>query len=250
MSSHTARLVTAILVSSLAVTFLSTAGCNKKTAAGGSAAIQLFTAPDWAGLGISTLAYVGARNNSGEATALENAGRLIAAEVRNQNRYIVLGDQVAEERAAAAGKSDLLEHVRKVWRSDQVVDQFAAADLCTALGVDALLVADLSDWTEYEIDPTQEGTSWSRVGIGLYIYSPKGSPGPLVWGANRVLREDSLPYRPTGGSAVLADEGAANSSREREGRRDNALTTVPPPPPIEDVARAVLTEVLDALPPK
>lgn len=224
-------------------------GCSKKSA-GSSAALRVYTAPQWPELEVKSLAYLGARNTSGQATALEQASRLIAAEIRgSQSDYIVLGDATVEERAAAAGKGELLEKVRRVWQSDQLVDQFLAKELCETLGVDGLLVAELSDWTEYRIDPVQEGTSWSRVGVGLYVYS--GKTGLLVWGADRTLRKDSLPYRPTGGDAELAGAKVGSTSeREKEERRENRLNNVPEPPPIEEVAREVMAEVLGGLPPR
>ena len=250
MTARTGRTLAALTFVCLVVALLGAVGCNNKSRAGGSDALQLYISPQWSDLGISTLAYLGERNTSGEATALDQSHRLIASEIRNQNKYIVLSDKIAEERAEQTGKSELLEHVRQVWSSDQVVDQFAARELCEALGVDAILVSEVADWTKYAIEPTQEGTSWSRVGIGLYIYSPKGPSGPLVWGANRSLRKDSLPYRPTGGAAALADAATSSSKRERESRRDNTLDNVPVPPPIDEVARAVLGELVAALPDK
>jgi hypothetical protein len=69
-----------------------------------------------------------------------------------------------------------------------------------------------------------------------------------VWGANRTIREDSLPYRPAGGAAQLADAGTSANNRQREARRDNTLDSVPAPPPIDGVARAVLAELVGALP--
>ena len=93
------------------------AGCNKKTAAGGSDVLQLYVSPSWSDYGISTLAYLGERNTSGEANALNLASRVIGGEIRNQDKYIVLGDKVVADRAQAAGKTELLDHLRAIWRS-------------------------------------------------------------------------------------------------------------------------------------
>jgi len=218
------------------------AGCNKKTA--GSRAAQVYIAPSWNSNAVTTLAYCGLGSNLGNETARADAERLVETELRGgQDRFVVLTMKNAESRAAEKGKSDLLERVRQVWRDDRLIDKFLAKDLCAALGVEGLIVADVSDWIEQRIDVSQEGTSWTRVEMGVYIYSAES--GDLVWGAQRSLRKDSVRYTP---GTVPGDAG---TRRDREARRaERAASVTPDPPEVEVVAHELMQEILGLFPPR
>jgi len=218
-------------------------GCNKATSGGGGAKTpRVYVSSTWADLGIKSLAYVGLGSSSGNPMGEKAANRVVEGELRgSQDRFILLGTSMAMGRAEKAGKAALFEKVQAVWRSDRKADQFLAAELSKALGVDGLLFADLTDWTEERISADQEGTSWSRAGIGLYIYG--GEQGLLVWGADRDLRADSIPYRP-------APTGEDSASTERSQRSVNRTDSTPEPPAIEDVARELLGELIASFPPR
>lgn len=218
------------------------AGCNKKVAE--SRAAQVYSAPDWNSQQVSTLAYCGLGSAIGNETARGDAERLVEQELRgSQDRFVILTMQNAGSRAAEKGKSDLLQRVQQVWRDDRLIDKFLAQELCKTLGVDGLIVADLGDWTEQRIDISQEGTSWSRVELGIYVYGVDS--GELVWGAQRALRKDSVPYSP---SAV---PGSGGVRRDREERRaERAASVTPDPPEVEAVAHELMVELVGLFPPR
>ncbi|MCA9729631.1 MAG: hypothetical protein KC729_18250 [Candidatus Eisenbacteria bacterium] len=236
------RLTWLVIFGVVLVTGLGLAGCNKKTAA--HRGNQSFLSPDWNSSTVTTLAFCGVRTSTGGETDRAEAEQIVEAELRgSQDRFVILTMKNADTRAEAAGQTELLDRVRRVWRDDQLVDQFLAKDLCKALGVEGLLLGDLGDWTEQRIDISQEGTSWTRVELGLYIYS--ADSGLLVWGADRSLRKDSIPYRP---SAVVGEGAVANERAERRSERASSVT--PDPPEIETVAHELMGEILAVFPPK
>jgi hypothetical protein len=218
------------------------AGCNKKSTA--TRAAQVYVAPDWNSDSVTTLAYCGLGANMGDEVMRGDAERLVETELRgSQDRFVVLTMKNAESRAAEKGKTDLLNRVRQVWRDNRLIDKFLAKDLCAALGVDGLIVADVTDWTEQRIDVSQEGTSWTRAEMGVYVYS--GESGDLVWGAQRSLRKDSVPYTP---GTVPGDSGTRRDREER--RAERAASVTPDPPEVEVVAHELMLEILGLFPPR
>lgn len=216
-------------------------GCNKATSGGGGAkAPRVYVSQSWADLDIKSLAYVGLGSSTGDALSEKAANRVVEGELRgSQDRFILLGTSMGRSRAEKTDQVALFEKVQAVWASDRKVDQFLAVELSDALGVDGLLFADLTEWAEERIAVDQEGTSWSRAGIGLYIYG--GEQGLLVWGADRDLRADSIPYQP----APTAGDGA---STERNQRSVNRTDSTPEPPDVEEVARELLGELIASFP--
>jgi hypothetical protein len=216
-------------------------GCNKATS--GARPSQTFVSPEWPKLNIQTLAYLGIGSSIGDEPTRERAEQLVGGELRgNQTRFVILSEKTCRSRAEQAGQLELYDKVRKVWRDVRKVDQFLAKDLCDALKVDGLIFGDLTDWREERIDWTQEGTSWTQVALGLYIYSRE--TGLLVWGADRVERKDSIPYRPARSSTGYTD---SEQTQRAEARGE---TKTPDPPPADDVARQVLSELMAEFPPR
>lgn len=227
----------------LAFSCLLVTGCNKATTKGRPAESS-YLAESWDELSVSRVAFIGVRSTLGDEPGRVFAETVVRGELQgNQTRFVILTERMARQRAEQAGKMELYERVARVWKDDELIDQFLCRELCADLGVDALMAGTLNAWESETIDPSQEGTSFSRVGVGLYLFS--GETGLLVWGAEREEREDSIPYRPAdGASSSFSSTGAA--ARE-ERRADQA---VPEPPPIEKVAREVMGELIAALPPK
>lgn len=215
-------------------------GCNK---AGTKArpASQSYLSPEWNDLSMKTLAFVGLRSTVGDEVGRAHAEQIVSGELRGQQtRFVILTDKMTESRAESAQKTELLERVRRVWRDQSVIDQFLCKELCAALGVDGLLAGALSNWESETVDPKAQGTSWSRVGIGTYMYS--GQTGLLVWAAERTDRKDSVPHYPSESAT-----GLVPTDVRAEGRRND--TKVPDPPVIDEVARGVVAQILEALPP-
>ncbi len=235
-----------LLVGIAAFAVAANTGCGNKKTRQGDKKTQVYISDQWEEMDIKSLAYIGLRATNTDGQSMEAAERIVSGQIRgNQDRFIVIGEKTIGDRAEKAGKSDVLSRIQKVWKDDQTVDQFLAKELAEAIAVDALLFAEVNDWTEYQLESTQEGTSWSRVGIGLYIYS--GKSGQIAWGADQAKRKDSLPYRPTTGNEQLRQGGNAAES-QRASRVENKLDSAPSPPPIDEVAAAVMMELLGELP--
>ena len=219
---------------------LTATGCNKATSKA-RPSNQSYLSPEWETLSVRTLAFVGLRSVAGDEVGRQFAEQIIAGEFRGrQTRFVILTDKMVESRAQSSGKSDLLERVRRVWRDESVIDQFLCKELCSELGVDGLLACSLNNWEQEEIDPNASGSSWTRVGVGAFVYA--GESGLLAWGAERMERKDSIPHYPEESST-----GLVPTDPRAEGRRNDAR--VPKPPDIEEVARSVVGQILEVLPP-
>lgn len=215
-------------------------GC--KTAATGAKPAVSYTVPDWESLNIRTLAFLGVGSSVGDenarVTAEESAEQFLLG---GQERFVILGVNASQERAAAAGASDLFDRVVRGWRDRRIIDQFVAQELCGKLTVDGLLLGDLSDWRRERVEFTEQGSSYTQIALGLVIVSAK--TGLEAWNGEKTVRSESAAYTPaTGGSGVHTDESGIS-------RAQRAGSMTPEPPRPEVVMEAVMASLMAAFPP-
>jgi hypothetical protein len=216
--------------------------CGCKTAATGAQPAIAYMAPEWESLNIKTLAFLGVGSSAGDEDAR------IAAEdlaeqflLSSQDRFVILGLNTSQERAAAAGAADLFGRAVKGWHDQRIMDQFVAQELCRKLAVDGLLLGDLTDWRRERVEFTEQGSSYTQIALGLSIVSAK--TGLEVWSAEKMIRRDSAAYAPaSGGSGVYTDESGIS-------RAQRAGSMTPEPPRPEEVMEAVMGSLVAAFPP-
>lgn len=129
------------------------------------------------------------------------------------------------------------DHARLVrtWQKKRTIDENVVERLLDATGYDALIAADVSKWEEVKLQPDQEGTSDTTVGVGVKMYAKDGT---LLWKASELQTEESITYLPSfntrateGGRAITTSQGA-----------------VPEPPPIHQVAKKVAEDLAKEMP--
>ena len=98
-----------------------------------------------------------------------------------------------------------------------------------------VIAAEVSRWEEVAIDPLQEGTSDTSVGVLVEMYARDGT---LLWSAKESITEHSRPYLPDfnlrgteSGRAVTTSRGA-----------------VPEPPEVKKVAEKLAEVVMSTIP--
>jgi hypothetical protein len=219
---------------------LSLSGC--KTSAVGARPAISYTSPEWDGLNIKTLAYVGVGSATGDETDRFSAQEMTEQYLLGaQERFVILGYTQSQERAAANKAGDLFDRAVKGWHDQRILDQFVVQQLCQTLGVDGLILGDLSDWKREKVDFTEQGSSYTQIDLGLSIFSAK--TGAEVWSASKKVRKDTAEYTPgSGGSGVYTD--ASGISRAQ---RAGSMTPEPPRP--EEVMEEVMTSLIEAFPP-
>ncbi len=228
------------LLALLGASFL-ISGC--KPAATGARPAESFTVPDWDDLGVRSLAFVGLGGVVADAVARSSAEQVVDEELRSsQEKYVVLNPREARSRAADRDAGAVFDRILQVWRDSRTADQFLVQELCQAVGVDGILLADLLDWREETVDPNVEGASITRVEIRLAMFS--GVTGQLAWEARSSHSRESVAYTPSqAGGGTYTGQGGAH----RPERQSSLVTR---PPRAEDVARELMQSILLALPPR
>lgn len=216
-------------------------GC--KTSASGVRPATSYTAPEWSGLNIRTLAFLGVGSSVGDPAVRREAQVLIEEQLKGgQERFVVLGFQEAQRRAESAGAKEAFDKVVRVWRDDRLADPFLVKEVSQAVGVDGLLVASLLQWEQDRVDWASEGTSSTTVAIGLSVLS--AASGTVVWEAEKTHRKETLKYAyGQSGTGIYTDPSGASRAE-----RPSSLT--PDPPRREDVAREAMQALMAAFPPR
>jgi hypothetical protein len=229
------------LLAVIVVLLLLAPGLGCKTGGMGASPAKSFVVPEWQGLNIRSLAYMGAACTAGDETARLTAEDLIEqALVSGQTRFVVLGTTEARSRASAKGGGDTFAKILKVWRNSRTADQFLVKDVCQKAGVDGLILGDVMDWKKEKVDWNTEGQSSTQVTLRLCIFS--GKTGLLAWESKYSKTKQSLKYTPQEATgAVSIGDGTQ--------RVENASRIGPEPPKPEEVAEEVLGSILAAFPP-
>ena len=216
-------------------------GC--KTGGSGVRPAIAVVSPDWPTLNVRTLAYLGVGSSVGDEPARISAEELVEqALVGSQSRLTVLTYAQAYSKASAGGAGETFDRAMRSWRDRRLIDQFAVQELCRQIGVDGLILGDLSDWKRERLDFTEQGSSFTQIALKLSIFS--GQTGLEAWNAYQMKRRDSAEYTPgISGSGTYTDEGGVS-------RTQRASSVTPEPPRAEHVLAEVLESIFASFPPR
>ncbi len=201
------------------------------------------TVPDWADLQVESLAFLGVGSGVGDETSRRAAQDLVQQHLLGaQDRFIILGFEASQERAAAAKAATLFDKVVGEWQNHRTIDQFEVQELCEKLGVNGLIVANVSDWKRERVDFTSEGSSYTQIALEMAIYAAQ--TGRPAWTAEKMIRRESLTYAPaSGGSGVYTDPSGVSRAQ-----RSGSMT--PDPPRAEEVVADIMASIIAAFPPR
>lgn len=161
---------------------------------------------------------------------------------------VVLPREEVARRARAQGAAAVYNDVLDFWRDAKKVDRFKLDDLCTAIGVDALLVGSVEDWTRNEISWGAEGTSFTRVSLSLSLFACGSARS--VWSARCSEMIESVEHEPSDIMGAGVPQGAERVARRTGGMdpgAERAQRAVPPPPPFEEIGPVVAAALVAQL---
>lgn len=225
----------------LGVPFLFLVGCKAATT-GGTGPDATYVAPEFPTLKLESLAYVGMGSIVPDPVAVRTADAMVCSYLcGGQSKFLIVDPETARSRAQSRGVIKELDQVTRQWRDNHEVDLPNVKTLGSTLGFDGFVFADLTQWREEQIDWTNEGNSFTEVGITVSIYDAE--TGLLAWKGEKMERRESIHYRPadSGGSGIYSDPGGIQ-------RTERADRLTPPPPPAAEVAESVVQNLMLGLP--
>ena len=193
------------------------------------AKVKVQVAPNLAAYNVQQVAMVGLANTSSDTEAQQMAGHLIRALSATGKYHFVS----VEEFAASAKRTGVgveYERIRSVWLKKRVMEPEIVKKVLAATKYDAIIGAEVSRWERETIDPLEEGTSDTSVGVLIRMMAYDGT---LLWSASETRTVQSEPYIPNIRSA---------------GGEALATGTVPQPPDIKKVAYDLATDVVATMP--
>jgi carbonic anhydrase/acetyltransferase-like protein (isoleucine patch superfamily) len=224
-------LLTCLLGCLLAV---SLASCKASSGGGEGGVVATELASNIDEYNVETVAILGYSNTSGDDEAVQMAEYVTQA-LFATGKYRFVTMEIFETDVSRRGQSEDYDRLVRTWRSKRTVDEPVVARLLSAVGYDALLAMEFTDWREVPIDPNQEGTSDTVVGLRLDLYAADGT---LLWKATEAHTEHSVAYLP-GFNTRATVSGQS---------RTTSAGAIPEPPPIEGVAVKVAQQVVATLP--
>jgi hypothetical protein len=183
---------------------------------------------------VERVAILGFANTTGDPKA-DDMARYVTQALYEEDTYRwVISSTFAQDAERAKVQSEH-ERMLSTWQKKHTMDAPVVRKVLEATQHDAVVAMVISKWEQVKIDPTQEGTSDTSVGLSMKMFAADGT---LLWSASDLKTEHSPAYLPSfntkstvGGRAVTTSAGA-----------------VPDPPPIEKVAMDVARDVISTLP--
>ena len=183
---------------------------------------------------VETVAVLAFANTTGDPKADEMGVYLIQSFYGRELYHFIVSKDFLNDATRVGMEADHARLVR-TWQKKRTIDENVVERLLAATGYDALIAADVSKWEEVKLQPDQEGTSDTTVGVAVKMYAKDGT---LLWSASELQTEESIGYLPSyntrateGGRAVTTSQGA-----------------VPDPPPIHLVAQKVAEDLAREMP--
>jgi hypothetical protein len=201
---------------------------------------NVFLDPSFAERGIESAAFVAVHSVAADDQAPLLVGGLFSQSLRSQqNRFVVLDPETASSVASRSGHGEAFRKVKEIWESHHRVDPAYADELCKALAVDGLLMADITTWEREKVDWTSEGRSFTQVTLSLRLVD--GADGRLVWNGRESRYEESERYEFSESQAGVYTDDSRVSRVEQPGG------VAPEPPAYEEVARKIVDVLVGSL---
>lgn len=209
------------------------AGCQaSQGGGGGKVATQLAANLD--DFDIHRVAILGFANNAGDPEANEMGDTMIRAIYATETYQFINSSTFAMD-AKRVGVEDAYDRMMSTWMKKHTVDRLVAEKVLGATGYDAVIGIEITKWEEVKLEPTQEGTSDTSVGVRVNMFAADGT---LLWSASDLRTEHSTTYLP---------RYNISATQSGESRTTN-LSAVPDPPEIRKVAMKVAQAVAATLP--
>lgn len=219
-------------------------GCNATTPAS-SGPDAIFLAPEYPTLKLESLGYLGLAALEPDPIGVNTVDGLLRSYLTGgQQKFIVIDEAACRQRARKEGIEVDLDAVIRNWKDKHSVERFSLKRFGEKLGIDGIVVGDLTRWRQEQVDWQSEGNSFTEVGVSLLIYD--AGTGILAWKGERMERRESAHYRHGAGtgSGVYQQSG---TNTERTDRPDDVS---PKPPDPKTVAESVVQSLMSGLPDK
>ncbi len=121
---------------------------------------------------MKVIGYLGLASSAADITAIEILGPRLEQELIGQEYpFMLMRDEQVAAAAGRFGLAGLHQEMVDYWRDRKRVNKLKLQELCAALGIDALLVANIEEWAQ--IEPTVGSTqaAATRISVILEIYA-------------------------------------------------------------------------------
>ncbi|UCG12760.1 MAG: hypothetical protein JSU72_20180 [Deltaproteobacteria bacterium] len=209
-------------------------GCKASSGTSDAGRVATELAPNIDDYHVETVASLGFVNKTGDPEADEMATTMIQALYQAGIYHFVLKDDF-ERDAERVGVGEDFDRLVRVWQKKLTVDENVVERVLAATDYDALIGMEITKWEEVKLQPNQEGTSDTSVGVHLHLY---GQDGTLLWSASDLKTEQSVAYLPSFNTRATGSGEAITTSAD----------AVPDPPPIRKVATEIAQTIASTMP--
>ena len=192
--------------------------------------VKVQLAPNLAAYNVQEVAILGLANTSNESDANQMSAHLIRALNATGKYHFVTTEQFATD-AKRTGVSAEFERLRNTWLKKRVMEPEIVKKVLGAAKYDAVVGMEVSRWEKKTVDPLEEGTSDTSVGILVRLVAQDGT---ILWSASENKTVQSEPYIP--------------NLRATSGGEAVATGNVPQPPDIKKVGMDIANEITATLP--
>ncbi len=210
------------------------AGCQASSGGGANNKVTTELAPNIEEYTVRKVGILGYTNLTGDKDAEQLVGYVTRA-LYDTGKYQFFGLDEVERSVARRGLEDDYDRCLETWKKVRTLDPDRLQRLLKALEYDAVVGIEIDKWSEVQIDPSQEGTSDTTVGLKVEMFAPDGT---VLWSASQQKIAKSAPYYPSFNTRATAAGEA----------RTTSTGAVPDAPPIEKVAIDAANEVAATLP--
>jgi hypothetical protein len=198
--------------------------------AAGAEKIKVQLAPNLAAYNVDKVAILGLANTSGDTEAEKMASHLRQAIYGTNKFHFSNAEQFALD-AKRTGVQTEYDRLRNTWLKKRIMEPAIVKKVLDATHYDAVVGVEVSRWEKRTIDPMQEGTSDTIVGLLVRMVAADGT---ILWSASETRTAESEPYLP--------------NLKSTEGGQAVATGNVPQPPDINKVAGDLARDVVATMP--
>ena len=211
------------------------AGCQASSGGTGTdAKVKTDVAANIGDYQVQKVAILGFVNLTGEKEAEQLVGYVTRA-LHDTGKYQFFGADDLVRESTRLGIEGDYNRCFDTWKKVRALDGDKLTRFLEAVGYDAVVGIEINKWSENKLDPSQEGTSDTTVGLKVEMFAPDGT---VLWSASLQKIEKSAPYYPSFNTRATTSGEA----------RTTSTSAVPEPPAIEKVAMDAANELAATLP--
>lgn len=186
------------------------------------------------GYEITRVALLGMANTANDVEAEEMLLYLTQAIFGTEAFQFRSVDGFAKD-AELAGVKEAYDKLYGGWMSHRVADPKLLGEVCAATKSDAIMGMEVTTWNQYKLQATEEGTSYTNVGVKLTLVA---ADGVVVWESSSLRKFESQPYYPDWNNR--ADQTGINQTTSQ--------SAIPDAPKFIRVAPEVAEEAVKKMP--